>query len=84
MEQTFNQPNPLISFLPLLIIMIPLIFVIRKLAIEKGRNAILWTVLACIPIVNFIFLWYIIGTPNKRLEDKLDKILEYINESDSK
>lgn len=84
MEQTFNQPNPLLSFLPLLIIMIPLIFVIRKLAIEKGKDAVLWTVLACIPIINFIILWYIVGTTNKRLEEKLDKILESLNESDSK
>lgn len=84
MEQTFNQPNPLLSFLPLLIIMIPLIFVIRKLAIEKGKDAVLWTVLACIPFVNFIILWYIVGTTNKRLEDKLDKILESLNESNSK
>lgn len=84
MEQTFNQPNPLLSFLPLVLIMVPLIFVIRKLAIEKGKDAVLWTILACIPIVNFIILWYIVGTPNKRLEDKMDKILESLNETNSK
>ena len=67
MGQTFTQPNPMISFLPLVIIMVPLIFVVRKLAIEKGKNVVLWTILACIPIVNFIILWYIVGTPNKRL-----------------
>lgn len=84
MEQTFNQPNPLLSFLPLVLIMVPLIFVIRKLAIEKGKDAVLWTILACIPFVNFIILWYIVGTPNKRLEDKIDKILESLNETNSK
>ncbi len=83
MGQTFTQPNPMISFLPLVIIMVPLIFVVRKLAIEKGKNVVLWTILACIPIVNFIILWYIVGTPNKRLEDKLDKILEYLDKSES-
>ncbi|MBK3519886.1 hypothetical protein [Carboxylicivirga marina] len=82
MEQTGVQANPILSFLPLLLIMIPLIFVIRKLAIEKGRDAVLWTILACIPFVNFIVLWYIVGTPNKRLEDKMDKILEALNKSD--
>ena len=50
---------------------------------EKGKNVVLWTILACIPIVNFIILWYIVGTPNKRLEDKLDKILEYLDKSES-
>lgn len=84
MEQTFNQPNPLLSFLPLVLIMVPLIFVIRKLAIEKGKDAVLWTILACIPIVNFVILWYIVGTPNKRLENKIDKILESLNETNSK
>ncbi len=84
MEQSFNQPNPLVSLLPLVLIMVPLIFVIRKLAKEKGKDVILWTVLACIPFVNFIILWYIVGTPNKRLEDKMDKILESLNKPDSK
>jgi hypothetical protein len=59
MESSIIQPNPLMSFLPLLILMIPLIFIIRKLAMEKGKNVILWTVLACIPVVNFVILWYI-------------------------
>lgn len=84
MEPSIAQPNPLLSFLPFVIIMIPLIFIIMKLAMEKGKNVILWTVLACIPIVNIVILWYIIGTPSKRLEDKMDKILESLNKSDSK
>ena len=83
MEPSITQPNLLISLLPFIILMIPLIFIIRKLAMEKGRNVILWTVLACIPFLNFISLWYIVGTPNKRLEDKMDKILESLNKSDS-
>jgi hypothetical protein len=79
MEQSFNQPNPILSLLPLIIIMIPMIFVIRKLAKEKGKDVILWTVLACIPIVNFIVLPYIVGTPSKILEDKMDIIIETLN-----
>lgn len=83
MEPSIAQPNPLLSFLPFVILMIPLIFIIRKLAMEKGMNVILWTILACIPIVNFVILWYIVGTPSKRLEDKIDKILESLNKSES-
>jgi hypothetical protein len=79
MEQSFNQPNPILSLLPLIIIMIPMIFVIRKLSKEKGKDVILWTVLACIPIVNFIILPYIVGTPSKIIEDKMDKIIETLN-----
>ena len=51
---------------------------------EKGKNVILWTVLACIPVVNFVILWYIVGTPSKIMEDKMDKILDALNKSDSK
>jgi preprotein translocase subunit YajC len=76
METLPDQPNPLMSLLPLLIIMVPMIFVVRKLAIDKGKDAALYTVLACIPIVNFFIWYYIMGAPSKRLEDKLDKILE--------
>ena len=84
MEQSFNQPNPILSLLPLIIIMIPMIFVIRKLAKEKGKDVILWTVLACIPIVNFIVLPYIVGTPSKILEDKMDIIIETLNRLEQK
>lgn len=59
--------------------MIPLIFVINRLAKEKGKNDVLWTILACIPIVNFVILPYLIGTPSKIQEEKLDKILELLN-----
>jgi hypothetical protein len=84
MEQSFNQPNPILSLLPLIIIMIPMIFVIRYLAKEKGKDVVLWTVLACIPFINFIILPYIVGTPSKILEDKLDKIIETLNRLEQK
>jgi preprotein translocase subunit YajC len=82
--QPDNPQNPLLTFLPLILIMVPMIFVIRKLAKEKGKNTTLWTVLACIPLVNFIILPYIVGTPSKTLENKLNKILESLDKSDQK
>lgn len=84
MEQSINQPNPILSLLPLIIVMIPMIFVIRKLSKEKGKDVVLWTVLACIPLVNFIILPYIVGTPSKILEDKMDKIIETLNRLEGK
>jgi hypothetical protein len=84
MEQSFNQTNPFVSLLPLIIIMIPMIFVIRILAKEKGKDVVLWTVLACIPVVNFIILPYIIGTPSKIIEDKIDKVIETLNRLEQK
>jgi hypothetical protein len=82
MEQSLNQPNPILSLLPMILIMVPMIFVIRSLAIEKGKDVTLWTVLACIPLVNFIILPYIVGTPSKKQEDKMDRILELLSKLD--
>jgi hypothetical protein len=84
MEPSFNHTNAFASLLPMFIIMIPMIFIIRALAREKGKDVILFTVLACIPIVNFITLPYIVGTPSKILEDKIDKILETLNRLEQK
>lgn len=79
MEQSINQPNPFLSFLPLILIMVPMIFVIRALAKEKGKDVKFWTILACIPFVNFVILPYIIGTPSKIIEEKMDKIIELLS-----
>jgi len=84
MEPSINQPNPLVALLPLIIIMIPMIFVIRTLAKEKGKDVTLWTILACIPFVNYILLPYIVGTPSKILENKVNEILKSLNKSDQK
>ena len=83
--ETTNQVNPFISLIPLIIVMIPMIFVVNKLAKEKGLNITLWTILACVPFVNLVILPYIIGTPSKILEAKMDLILEaYIQQNKNK
>jgi hypothetical protein len=84
MEPSFNHSNAFVSLLPMFIIMIPMIFIIRALAREKGKDVILFTILACIPILNFITLPYIVGTPSKILEDKIDKILETLERLEKK
>ncbi|MFT3739827.1 MAG: hypothetical protein QM786_13810 [Breznakibacter sp.] len=84
MEHSSNHTNPILSLLPMILIMIPMIFVIRGLAKAKGKDLTLWTVLACIPFVNFIVLPYIIGVPSKIQEDKMDKIIELLNKQDQK
>lgn len=70
------------SFLPLIVIMIPMVFIINRLAKEKGKNIILWTILACIPLVNMVIIPYIVGTPSKIQEDKLNKILDLLKEQE--
>lgn len=73
------QTNPILSLLPLVLLTVPLAILVYHLAKEKGKNVPLWTVLACIPLVNIFILWYIIGTPSKKLEEKMDRILEALN-----
>lgn len=84
MEPVLYQPNPIFSLLPLILMMVPIIFIIRGLAKAKGFDLTLWTILACIPFVNFIILPYIVGLPSKTQEDKIDKILELLNKLDKK
>jgi hypothetical protein len=84
MEPSVNQQNPFASLILLVLIMIPMVFVINKLAREKGKNVTLWTILACIPFLNFISIAYIVGAPSTRLEDKMDKIMEALNRTEQK
>ncbi|TLX72399.1 hypothetical protein E9993_17845 [Labilibacter sediminis] len=82
MEQSLHQPNPILTLLPFILIMIPMVFVINRLAKQKGKNVTLWTILACIPFANMIILPYIVGAPSKIHEDKMNKIIELLNNRD--
>ena len=49
---------------------------VRMLAKDKGRNITKWTILACIPVVNYFCLIYFVGAANLRHERKIDAILK--------
>ncbi|WP_156004298.1 hypothetical protein [Thiomonas sp. FB-6] len=74
MEQ--GNVSTLMNLLPLVIMTIPLGFIARMLAREKGRNVTLWTVLGFVPLINYFCLAFFIGAVNLRLEKKLDQLLE--------
>jgi len=63
------------QFLPLIIISIPIMFICRSIAKEKGKNVTLWTIFGLIPGINIYSLLYLFGTPSTILEGKIDKIL---------
>ena len=46
------------------------------LAQEKGRNVVLWSLLALIPIINIAAIIYIVGTPDKRLLQVLNNLAQ--------
>jgi len=69
MEEVIQQ------FLPLIIISIPIMFICRSLAKEKGKDATLWTILGLIPGINIYSLLYLFGASSTILERKIDKVL---------
>jgi len=71
-----NQETTLMSFVPLIITGFIFSIVANMLAKEKGRNVTLWTVLACIPVVNAFCFPFFIGAANLKLEEKIDRLLE--------
>jgi len=69
MEEVIQQ------FIPLIIISIPIMFICRSLAKEKGKDVTLWTILGLIPGINIYSLLYLFGASSTILEGKIDKIL---------
>jgi hypothetical protein len=63
------------QFLPIIIISIPIMFICRSIAKEKGKDVTLWTILGLIPVINIYSLLYLFGASSTILEGKIDKIL---------
>ena len=76
-----NAPSIFVTFLPLIFMSLLMAVSAHLLAKDKGRNVLLWTVLALIPIVNFACIWYFIGASNLKLERKLDMLMNQLNGS---
>ena len=70
-----NQPQPLMSLLPMIVIGIPFALVAYHLAKEKNKNIALWTILALVPLVNAFAIPYLIGAQNVLLEKKIDRVV---------
>ena len=67
--------STLLSLLPLVLMTLPIGFISRMLAKEKGRNLTTWTVLGFFPIVNYFAMIFFLGAANLKLERKLDELL---------
>ena len=70
-----QQGNPLLGFLPIIILMLPLVFLCYKLAKEKGKDTSLYTILGIIPILNYFILLYLIGASDENLNNKIDQMI---------
>ena len=54
---------------------LPIGFISRTLAKERGRNLTTWTVLGFFPVVNYFAIIFFLGAANLKLERKLDELL---------
>ena len=75
LETTTQQPGIEGLLFPLILSM-TFGVVAHLLAKEKGRNVILWTIIGCIPGINFLAMWFFVGASNLKLEKKLNDLIE--------
>lgn len=68
-------PDPWLSLLPLFIFTALFAIPVYFIAKEKGLSPVKFTLLALIPGIGWISVWYVIGASNRRVEQKLDAIL---------
>ncbi|MDA0785470.1 MAG: hypothetical protein O3B37_04185 [Proteobacteria bacterium] len=64
------------AFLPLILIFVGLAIGNYFIADRMGRNKILWVIFTLIPIVNFVFMYYVIYAVIIYVLDKLNKLAE--------
>ena len=67
------------AFLPLILIFVGLAIGNYFIADRMGRNKILWVILTLIPIVNFIFMYYVIYAVIIYVLDKLNAVTNKAN-----
>lgn len=76
MENAVSQPDPIVSIVVPIIMMLIFSLIAHMLAKEKGRNVVLWTILGFVPVVNIFCMWFFVGAANLRLEEKIDRLLQ--------
>ena len=67
------------SFLPLIAIFVGLAIGNYFIADRMGRNKVLWVILTLIPIVNFVFMYYVIYAVILYVLDKLNAVTNKAN-----
>jgi hypothetical protein len=76
--------SPLASFLPIIILSVTWSITAFLLAKQKGRKPFLWAILALLPFINFLLIWYLIGASDLKHEEKINEIIERLKKLESK
>lgn len=79
--QSEQATSIFVSLIPLMIMSVLMAIGSFFLAREKGRSRLKWTILACIPFVNFCTIWMLVGMTNLHTERKLDRVLALLERS---
>jgi len=74
------NPNPIVAFLPLILMLTISLVLAIVIAKKKGKNVFLWGLLSVIPLVNmFAILLLASSTDSKVLKD-IEELKEQITE----
>jgi uncharacterized membrane protein len=68
------------SFIPLIILTLPIVFINVSLAKRKGKSLIAYGLLSLIPIVGIYFGIFLASLTDKSLNEKIDKIISLLDE----
>ena len=68
------------AFLPLILMQLIFILIGNRLAKDKGRSVLRWTILSFIPFIGIFLTWFLIGASDKGLEQKIDRVLALLEE----
>jgi len=74
----YLQPIVIRFSIPLLVFSMFMVVFCHRLALEKNKSVVLWTILGSIPVLNMISLLYLVGASNIALERKVDRLLHML------
>ena len=76
-----QQPDPLLSFLPFLLISILFAILNFIIAPQKGKNRIVYLLLSLIPMLGTLLSIYLISLTDIKLLDKIEKIEQLVEKA---
>ena len=74
-----SAPNPIVAFIPLILMMIPILIVNIVISNRKGKNPTMYGLLSLIPIVSVALLFFLVSITDKDVYEKLDDILKILD-----
>jgi len=73
-----EEPNLLVSLVPLILFTVPASVTAGILAAHKGRPPILWALGSLVPFIGLFVFWYLVGSSNLKAERRLDHIVSLL------